>query len=354
MRNIYTLIITLFFPIFLSGQVVSSKSPVIEFNSKQNNYPLIELSFPVKDSVKFDQGYFRTYESSITIKGKVTDNTSVEKLFINGNAVNIDAAGLFSFDTQLPELGNYKAEIIATDNEGNTSKKEVFLRRVKVEKRIALVIGNSDYTHVAKLRNPKNDAEDMAQLLRDLDFTVLEHTNLPLTEMTNAIRQFNRQVTDADIAIVYYSGHGMQVDNINYLIPVDASCQSKSDVKYETIEAELIMDILSENIASGLSILILDACRNNPFLTWQRGGGGLASMSPPSGTMVAYSTSPGKYASEGTGSNGLYTGQLIKQLQIPQRIEDVFINTRIAVEKISKGEQSPWELGRLRGEYYLK
>ena len=103
-----------------------------------------------------------------------------------------------------------------------------------------------------------------------------------------------------------------------------------------------------------LNLIILDACRNNPFRTWERGGeNGLADMTAPSGTLIAFATSPGSTASNGNGRNGLYTGELIKQLKISQRIEDIFINTRNEVERKSGGSQSPWELGRLRGKYYL-
>ena len=135
--------------------------------------------------------------------------------------------------------------------------------------------------------------------------------------------------------------------------PVNANIESKETVALETMDVDLVLRILEiVKTKQRLNLIILDACRNNPFGTWSRGGSsGLAAISPIDGTIVAYSTSPNRTASDGTGNNGLYTEELAKQLLVPQRIEDVFIKTRVAVEEKSFGSQSPWELARLRASY---
>ena len=146
----------------------------------------------------------------------------------------------------------------------------------------------------------------------------------------------------------------MEVDGTNYLIPVDANIQSALDVKQKAIPVTGVIRTMEFSNNEGLNMIILDACRNNPFPTGKRGGSGLARVQAPSGTLIAYATDPGSTASDGEGANGLYTGELVKQLGVSQRIEDIFMNTRNAVEKKSNGSQRPWEEARLKGVFYLK
>lgn len=223
------------------------------------------------------------------------------------------------------------------------------------EKRVALVFGNSNYTGVAHLgQNPINDANDMASTLRSLGFQVILKIDANREQMTSAIRDFGKINKDAQVAMFFFAGHGMQVNRANYLVPLGVNLDNQDDVRFECISVEVVQRVMEHSNADRLNLIVLDACRNNPFRSWERGGqGGLADMTPPSGTLIAFATSPGSTAANGTGRNGLYTGELIKQLSKPQRIEDVFINTRIEVEKISGGKQSPWELARLRGKYSL-
>ncbi len=223
------------------------------------------------------------------------------------------------------------------------------------EKRVALVIGNSSYEHAAKLKNPKNDARAMSVALKSIGFDVTEVLDASFLEMRNALRNFEEKMYDADVVLCYYAGHGMQVDGINYLIPTDARLDKKEHIKYETLEVNMITKVMELSAQQNrLNIVILDACRNNPFRSWSRGGdAGLVKIDPPNGTIIAYATSPNSVASDGDGDNGLYTGELIKQLLKPQRIEDVFIYTRVAVEEISNYQQTPWEQAKLRSAFYL-
>jgi len=222
------------------------------------------------------------------------------------------------------------------------------------EKRIALVIGNSSYEGGTALKNPENDAKLMAETLQELGFFVIKRVNATEKEMEDAIEKFSLKLPDYDVALFYYAGHGMQVDGINYLIPVDAELKNRIAIRHETIS---VNDIVSEfeYYQDNVNIVILDACRNNPYRSWSRGGvRGFIAMKPASGTIVAFATSEGATATDGEYENGLYTEQLVKQLKIEQRIVDVFNNTRIAVERVSNGQQSPQEWTKLKGPFYFK
>lgn len=223
------------------------------------------------------------------------------------------------------------------------------------QKRVALVIGNTDYTVNAKLKNPANDANLMAETLSKLGFEVTVSLNADINEMRDLVKAYVLSRFNADVSLFYFAGHGMQVNNKNYLIPTDAKFENgEASLLFEAINVEMLTERSNMANQKALNIIILDACRNNPFKSWARGGDeGLAPVLLMSGTLVAYATAPGSFASDGDGKNGLYTGELAKQLLKYQRIEDVFYNTRNQVEKKSANKQSPWELHQLRGAYYL-
>jgi hypothetical protein len=317
--------------------------------------PRLALDPPFNEQEKVE-----TEDEQYVVSGMVMDEDGIASVKVNGNQIKPNN-GKFEYRAALIN-GNNLIKIEVTDNSGQKQTKYLEIVRKEAaeklmvgQKRLALVIGNSKYRHAAPLKNTIKDAADMATLLSGLGFDVLHHENLDYRNFVDAIRKFGNSIHQYDVTLVFYAGHGIQVDGENYLIPVDAKLNNKHDVGFETIEADKLISIMAETDDNNLNLLILDACRNNPFRSWERGGPeGLAGMQPPSGVLVAYSTSPGAYASDGLGDNGLYTKELMKQLQISQRIEDVFINTRIAVERRSGGTQSPWELARLRGKYYLK
>lgn len=222
------------------------------------------------------------------------------------------------------------------------------------EKRIALVIGNSTYLHGGALKNPVSDANLMATTLQSLGFTVIKKLNASLRTMQLASTDFKTKLKDYDVALFFYAGHGIQVDGINYLIPVDAQLDNREMAKYDAFSINDINDAFMSN-SSKTNIMILDACRNDPFRSWARGGDrGFAKIDNPSkGTIIAFATQPGETAADGSGSNGLYTSKLVQQMKISQSIENVFKNTRKAVNDASGGKQIPQDWSSLMDEFYF-
>ena len=221
------------------------------------------------------------------------------------------------------------------------------------EPRVALVIGNAAYP-AAPLRNPANDANAIAARLRAMGFEVTLRTNVTQREFTRAASQFGQALKPGSVALFYYAGHGMQVRGRNFLIPVDADIQSEASARSESVDLDLVLEQLGP---SRLSMVILDACRNNPFEGKFRTarGSGLAQVDAPKGTLLAYATAPGKVASDGEGVNGLYTAELLKAMEIPgAKVEEVFKAVRVNVIKATAGEQIPWESSSLTGDYYFK
>ncbi|MFN7929741.1 MAG: caspase domain-containing protein [Blastocatellia bacterium] len=235
-------------------------------------------------------------------------------------------------------------------NAGPTSSA---VNEISSANRLALVIGNSNY-QVGPLANPANDANAMARTLRETGFEVMQYTNLNKRELEESLRAFGSKIPRGGVALFYFAGHGVQVKGVNYLIPVGARIEKEGDAEYEAVDAGRIMNEL-ESAGSRLNIVILDACRNNPFA--QRGRSlsrGLAVMSAPSGTVVAYATGPGEVASDGDGKNGLYTQELLKHMREPNlKIEEVLKRTRIAVKEKTNGQQVPWENTSLDGDFYF-
>ena len=221
--------------------------------------------------------------------------------------------------------------------------------------RYALVIGNSAYV-TAPLPNPVNDAALMAETLSGLGFRVKLHTDLTRRDMRRAIVDFGQGLEEAppnSVALIYYAGHGVRIDGENYLIPVDAEISDPLDVKIEGVQASTVLETL--NRYEGLNIVVLDACRNNPFEGGTRsGGGGLARMDAPTGTLVAFSTAPGRVAEDGVGSNSPYTRALARSMRIPGlKVEDVFKRVRIEVLERTEKRQVPWESSSLIGDFYF-
>ena len=216
--------------------------------------------------------------------------------------------------------------------------------------KVALVIGNSAYRE-APLRNAGNDANALTETLTELGFAVTKKLNLTQQDMENAIRQFGKDVRPNDVALFYYSGHGVQVDGVNYLLPVDVNIDAADEIKYKAVAADMILDKL-EGTGSQLNLIILDACRNNPFKRVRSLDKGLAVMSAPTGTLIAYATAPGTTAADGDGSNSPYTGHLLKVMRTPGlEIEKVFKQVRIAVVAETGGKQVPWESSSLTGDF---
>jgi len=218
------------------------------------------------------------------------------------------------------------------------------------ESRIALVIGNSAYSNVP-LKNPVNDANLISTTLEKLGFTVYKTLNANKQQIESIVRQFASKLAINNVALFYYAGHGMQANGLNYLIPIGANLRNESDLKYEAVDINFIVDEFKK-YPQNTNIIILDACRDNPLASWARGGTrGFKAISPSSGTIISFATAEGCTASDGLSTNGLFTEKLVQQMKIAQPIETVFKNTRIQVLKASNGKQSPQEWSMLTGNF---
>ena len=159
-------------------------------------------------------------------------------------------------------------------------------------KRVALVLGNSSYTSVSPLQNPRNDAEDMAAALNGLGFTVFSGTDMTARQMEQALRDFAGELTGAEAALVFYAGHGVEVDGENYLLPVDLDRNTQPfELPHEALALNRVLGAL-ERSQVPLKIAVLDACRDNPFRSWRSGSGGWAPTQGPTGTIIAFGTAP--------------------------------------------------------------
>jgi tetratricopeptide (TPR) repeat protein len=229
------------------------------------------------------------------------------------------------------------------------------------QKRLALVIGNGGYKFVGPLANPVNDASDMAAALRKLGFEVISGTDQNKRQMETLIRQFGERLSETKaVGLFYYAGHGFQSAGQNFLAPVDADIPAEDEIEYSAVNLNFVLGKMAV-AGNPLNIVILDACRNNPFAKKWRSvrdistQGGLAGITKaPTGTMIAYSTAPGEVASDGGGRNGLYTGELLKQIAKPDTsLEDVFKNVRAEVRRKSESKQVPWESSSVEGNFYF-
>ena len=220
------------------------------------------------------------------------------------------------------------------------------------QQRIALVIGNANYT-VGKLKTPLNDATDMANALKELGFEVILLKDSSKRQMDDALDQFTTRINQGYVGLFYYAGHGMEVEGENYLIPVNAQIKYKKDVEYESMPLGKILGRM-EDAGNRINIVILDACRDNPFRKfWRSSSRGLtAPLQAVSGTLIAFATAPGKVASDGTGRNGLFTSYLLKYIKTPNLDVDFMLRkVRSDVAKDTNDYQVPWTSSSLRGEF---
>jgi hypothetical protein len=223
------------------------------------------------------------------------------------------------------------------------------------EKRKALVIGCSAYK-ASPLVNPLNDANEMQAVLESLGFEIKKVIDPTQKELKMAIDQFGDSLKGSDVGLFYFAGHGVQVKGLNYLIPVDANVISEKMVEYDCVEAGRVLAYM-EDARTSVNLMILDACRDNPFeRSWGRGIGqrGLATMNAPKGSLIAYSTAPGHTASDGNGKNGLYTEALLNHISGKSSpVNTMFQKVRLEVMEKSKEEQIPWESTSLTADFYF-
>ena len=227
--------------------------------------------------------------------------------------------------------------------------------------RVALVVGNSSYSHIARLPNPENDAADMAAALQRLGFEVTTAQDADRAALNEALRVFTRESVGADMALVFYAGHGLEMDGVNYLVPVDARLERDTDVRFETVALD---DVLAATAGASLRMVILDACRNNPLArSMQRtvtrrsvSGGSFGDLNEDllgDETLVAYAAAAGTTAADGRGRNSPYTSALLAYLEEPLELSSLFRRVRARVLESTDGQQRPHEYGSLLREHYL-
>jgi uncharacterized caspase-like protein len=221
--------------------------------------------------------------------------------------------------------------------------------------RLALVIGNSSYRAVTPLPNPVNDAKAVADELKAAAFDVTQALDVGQADLRRAVKDFAAKISakgSDTVALVYYAGHGVQVDGENFLVPVDAKIQSEGDIAKEAVRLADVMSALAA-APSKMRIVILDACRNNPFATTKQTRG-LAIVDAPTGSIVAYSTAPGTEATDGAGAHSRYTAAFIEVAQQPRlQIEQLFKQVRLKVHEATKGQQTPWESSSLTTDFWF-
>ena len=220
-------------------------------------------------------------------------------------------------------------------------------------RRLALVIGNATYK-VRPLLNPRNDADDVSKVLRNTGFEVIDLRDATLAQMRAAVRQFGERLMSNDVGLVYYSGHGIEVRGKNYFIPVNADIKASDEVADQALDVSLILAKM-DTAKKGVNILIVDACRDDPFgRSFRSNSRGLATMDAPQGTLIAYATAPGSVAADGTGRNSPFTKHLVRAMQVPNTpIELMFKEVRRAVREETKNQQTPWENSSLIGNFYF-
>jgi len=344
-----------------SGSVTSETKTIIV--QAPTNQPVITWISPTKLESAQEA-------PSIQIKACVKSETALNgvEIYVNGGMMrgyvvaessDIGCAAVVDKKINLQE-GENSIYIVAKNENGSDTSETIYInygQGIKHQKRVALIIGNAEYKNVGTLKNPKNDAADIAKALKRLNFDVELVADANFKQLGMAINRFGTRVENADISFFYYAGHGVQVNGNNYLIPVDADIKEENQVEFECVDANRALAYM-ESGDSKVNIIVMDACRNNPFeRSWKRGiggGRGLASMNAPVGSIIAYATQPGNTAADGSGENGLYTSALLEYIEKPElSLYEIFMNVRVKVLNDSGKQQQPWESSSLTGHVYL-
>ena len=237
----------------------------------------------------------------------------------------------------------------------------LFAEARAAEQRVALVIGNGGYRAVPELRNSRNDADDISEQLKRLGFVVIDGRDLDRSAMLSALSRFAQRLRGADAGLVYYSGHGLQINGQNFLVPVDLKYQDGTFTPFDLVKVDDVVDALS--YTDGVRLLVLDACRDNPFANalpqnkGTRGASatrGLAKIERSQGMLIAYSTQPNAVAADGTGRNSPFTSALVREIQVPGvEVATVFRRVAVNVNRETAGAQTPELSVSLLGDFYL-
>jgi uncharacterized caspase-like protein len=244
-----------------------------------------------------------------------------------------------------------KAAVLPQEQEVTVKTSDVVTAPISTAvygRRIALVIGNSDYKNVPALTNPRNDATSIADAIRRTGFTAVDlQLDLGRDRLVNALRKFAQQAVSADWAVVYYAGHGMEVGGINYVIPIDAKIVEDRDISFEAVPLDQVLNATER--AKQLHLVVLDACRNNPFSNQMKRSlsvasrsvsRGLAAVEPEAGTLVVFSAKAGETSLDGDGINSPFATALLKNLETPglevRRLLTSFVMTSWMLRSLSK------------------
>ncbi len=318
---------------------------------KDSNKSKGELTLDNKNKVKQDSNS----QVVLTSQSKVKNNPA-EKKADGKNKQVIENQTVAQNSSDVSGKSNVQVTVPVVVEPKEPTLADLF----KDEKRYALVIGNSNYKYVAPLKNAANDATDMAAELEKSNFEVIKVINGSYEQMREAYRKFHEKLTngpkDQTIGLFYYAGHGLQNEGENYLVPVEANIRYEDDIPRACFAVQRVVVANMERSNSRMNIIILDACRNNPFPSaYRSGGAGLVQLNRAKGSFVAFATAPGAIASDGEGRNGLYTQELLKAMRKPARtIEQVFKDVRYNVMKLSEEKQYTWDQSNIIGDFYFK
>jgi hypothetical protein len=323
-----------------------------------------------KDGTRKGQGIEYNADGSISQTGIWSDDELVTSQYVDPNSFTRIAkgnSGPSAAETQRLENERRAAQLEEERRRFEEEKRQIALERQRTEsqkaqtqiapdnrRRLALVIGNDNYSSMPRLNNAVNDAKSMTDALRQANFEVMSYSNLDKRRMEEVLRNFTGKLGRDDVGLFYFSGHGVQADNRNFLIPVAENVKKTSEVPYEGIDVNRVMDNLKD-AKNALNIVVLDACRSS--LPDSRGGlsRGLTVTDAPQGSIIAYATSPGKTAADGDGGNSPYTKNLVRAMQRKGvKIEDVFKEVRQSVIRDTNGEQTPSETSYLVGDFYFR
>jgi uncharacterized caspase-like protein len=220
----------------------------------------------------------------------------------------------------------------------------------------ALVIGNAAYVDAGPLKNPCNDAEDIAARLETCGFSVIRETNCTYKDMDKALKKFKKSLEGNDVGLFFFAGHGMQIDGENYLAAVDTDVSGEIEAKHSSLPLNRVIETM-EKTNTSTNIIVLDACRDNPYeRAWNRSAAarGLAPVYAPKGTLIAFATSPGRVAKDGSGRNGAYTAAFLQHINTPDcSLENMFKRVRNTLSAATKHKQISWEHTSLSGEFYF-
>ena len=321
-----------------------------------NNYA--EINWQLNNSTVNDKHFY--------IRACITSKSQIETVSITVNGQSFRGTKVVASDgcdfsvnqsVTLAEGGNTIRIEVKNTAGPIASERRVDYQPVAIEtneKRYALVIGNAAYKD-NPLKNPVNDATDIADKLRNLNFEVMLLTDNNKREMIDAINNLDIKAKGYDAVMFFYAGHGMQSKSKNYLIPVDVAMGAESDLEFECVDVDRVLAKM-EDAQCNIKMIVLDACRNNPFeRSWRSGSGrGLLSMNAPTGTLIAYSTAPNTVAADGSSDrNSPYTSALLKALDDKLPVETLFKRVRTEVVKLTGGRQVPWESTSLVGDFYF-